>query len=218
MNSIWRTVLLASSISLVAVTLPERASAQSVLKTEANGCGSGWNRYLVPDSIPIAQCDFRDSCDTHDVCYGRCEETTDGECQYRRCQEGGDLYKSPLCLTDRTIFESTRKAMERRRSCDNDFYNNLRRANPGKAACEAFAIVYKVAVKNFGANAFAGMGELGLVLRQDQEDYERQIREFFRHGSERDFQLLVEQFDAGTLKLNMRSPIRFRLGEGLSNE
>ena len=58
--------------SAVAQTLPQ--------PTAPNGCGTGWNRYFVPDSIPLFQCQFKSCCDNHDVCYGKCESSVAGVC------------------------------------------------------------------------------------------------------------------------------------------
>ena len=43
------------------------------LLVNINGCGTGWNNWLVPDSIPVLQCKFTEACNQHDLCYGNCE-------------------------------------------------------------------------------------------------------------------------------------------------
>ena len=75
-----------------------------LLKSQPNGCGSGWSVYLVLDSIPLAHCTFRAACDGHDDCYGKCEGRVQDrrapQCEYLRCRQGGDLFKQPACQSD----------------------------------------------------------------------------------------------------------------------
>jgi YD repeat-containing protein len=47
---------------------------------EKNGCGPGdWRRALVPNR-PLWVIDFREPCDTHDVCYGTCAGAGKNDC------------------------------------------------------------------------------------------------------------------------------------------
>jgi hypothetical protein len=185
--------------------------------TAPNGCGAGWSRYFVPNSIPLLRCEFKVSCDAHDLCYGRCENTLSGDCEYRRCRLGGDLYGKPECVTDKRLFFLTAKAVERRQVCDENFYRQLRTVNANRAACSAFAVIYRDAVKNFGADHFSGIdGFVG--PRQPQEEYEGAIREFLQKGTESQFREIVEAADAGKPLVNLRRPITFSPGRGLVNK
>lgn len=70
---------------------------------DTNGCGTGWNTWLVPDSIPVLQCKFTEACNQHDLCYSNCEghslDSNYPECEYLRCKVGGDLYdKDETCI------------------------------------------------------------------------------------------------------------------------
>jgi hypothetical protein len=78
-----------------------------LLASKPNGCGSSWTIYLVPDSIPVAECTFRPACDQHDNCYGKCEgrakDIRAPQCAYLRCRSGGDLFNSAQCKTDSNL-------------------------------------------------------------------------------------------------------------------
>jgi hypothetical protein len=41
----------------------------------SNGCGSGWSAYIVPEKYKKAR--FTDACNTHDICYGTCNNDRD---------------------------------------------------------------------------------------------------------------------------------------------
>lgn len=194
--------------SAVAQTLPQ--------PTAPNGCGTGWNRYFVPDSIPLFQCQFKSCCDNHDVCYGKCESSVAGVCEYRRCRNGGDLFGKDFCMTDERMLKLQVMANVRRKQCDSSFYTDLRAANPGKMVCAAFAVVYREAVKEFGGDAFIGAERFD-GPPQSQADYEAAIREFFRSGSEEQFKRLVEGADAGNPVVNLKKDIRFSRTSGLTN-
>jgi hypothetical protein len=188
----------------------------SMTPTAPNGCGSGWSLYFVPNSIPIAKCEFKSACDAHDLCYGKCETSIHGICEYRRCRAGGDLYGKSQCKTDERLIRVQIAAQERRRACDATFYSGIRTINPGKAVCAAFALVYRDAVKTFGLANFAG-ADVFEGPPQDQASYEAAIREFFLTGTDEQFQRLVEGAEAGKPVVNMKRPIRFVPGKGLVN-
>lgn len=114
------------------------AIAGAVFAQQTNGCGSGVERYVVPDRLKIIGCDFKQSCDQHDVCYGACSSTLQNnmppQCEYLRCQLGGDLYGSNIC--DSVKFRRLRIAAEERRAkCDAEFMVNLVKNNPGNSRC-----------------------------------------------------------------------------------
>jgi len=193
------------------------AFAQQAARTSVpNGCGGKWSRYFVPDSVPIAQCDFRAACYDHDICYAKCENSLTGDCEYRRCLPGGDLHSKRVCFEDERLISLAVRAEERRKVCDNNFYNNLRRDNRGKWACSAFAVVYRDAVKTFGGTNFVGLDPFE-GPPQSQVEYEGAIREFFAKASERDYQRLVEADAAGKPLVNFKRRLRYSEGRGLHN-
>lgn len=106
---------------------------------ESNGCGTGWSRWLVPDS-PFG-ISFRQACDAHDVCYAGCPVT--GEKQ--------GLYS---CATDATVNLTTRAC------CDDtfllDLVNSCRSQADSSKLCRVGSALYFLAVDAFGSSAFTG--------------------------------------------------------------
>jgi hypothetical protein len=194
-------------------------AAASMSMAQTNSCGSGWNEYLVPDQIPVLRCDFGSSCAAHDTCYSKCLTTTDGDCAYRRCQKGGDLHQSAKCEADEALLKSWSKAQERKLTCDIDFYEAMRRANQGRWACEALAIVYRDAVKQWGEGFFGGFGQTAAVAawQQPQADYDRALATFFKEGQEADFRRFVEANDSGKATANLCGRLAFTASRGLHN-
>jgi len=205
-------------VPIVAVFLIGAPAAAQTLSAPSvpNGCGTGWNRYLVPDSIPLLKCQFKSACDKHDGCYGRCETSVDGVCEYRRCRRGGDLYGKDICMTDERLLNLNVMASIRRKQCDGSFHSDLRAANPGNIVCAAFAIVYREAVKAFGADVFIGADRFD-GPPQSQDEYEGAIREFFRAGSVQQFEKLVEGADSGNPVVNFKKAIYYSRSSGLIN-
>jgi hypothetical protein len=193
------------------------AIAQLSTPTAPNGCGSGWSRFFTPNSLPLLKCEFKSSCDGHDVCYGRCETSFTGECEYRRCRPGGDLHNKSECQSDERLGNLQARATVRRQTCDQAFYRQLRTVNAGRTVCEAFAIVYRDAVKNFGAGFFSGIDTFE-GPPQPQAEYEGAIREFFENGSEAQFRQLVQAADQDRPIVNLKRPISFSRNEGLTNK
>lgn len=95
----------------------------------------------------------------------------------------------------------------------------MRQANKGKWACEALAIVYQKAVKDFGLDAFIGMGGFLNItaLQQPESEYNKAIADFFTNSSERDFQEFVKNYDAGKPSVNLCGKLKFSENEGLTN-
>lgn len=105
-------------------------------KQNANGCGPARYGALVPDSI-LGQCTFKRACDVHDLCYGK-------------CLKGGPLYGKATCRDEKA-------KKKRRASCDITFRDNIRKFNPGKKVCSAFANLYYWAVSTYGEGNFYGV-------------------------------------------------------------
>ena len=193
-------------------------SAASIAQTLPNGCGSGWSTYLVPNSLPIVRCQFKQACDEHDLCYGKCETSTADKCEYRRCRPGGDLYKSDECITNPRLINAMAEATSRRQTCDSSLSERIRALNTAKAVCAAFAIVYRDAVKAFGDGAWAGADLFQFQgPPPDQAAYEEAIREFFKNGKEEQFARLVQGADAGRPVVNLKKAIKFSPTAGLVN-
>lgn len=191
----------------------------SVASARAGNCGSGWSEWVVPDSIPLVNCQFASCCGDHDVCYGKCEGDTSAKCSYLRCKRGGDLYRSTQCQSDTGLLQSARDAKVRKNKCDNDFYSALRALNSGRYVCEALAIAYFKAVKDWGEPHFSGFDASNPVAawRQPQDDYNQALKEFFRNGTDAQFKKLVEGFDGGRPSVDFRQPLRFDPTQGLVN-
>jgi hypothetical protein len=187
--------------------------------SQGNGCGTGWNSYLVPDRIPILNCDFGSSCNKHDACYSACLDRTDGDCEYRRCRKGGDLDGSSRCLSDVELLTLGGKAQARRATCDADFFTAMRTANRGKFACEALAYIYRDAVKWWGDSAFAGFGFINppTAWEQSQDEYNKAIGDFFGKANVDDFRRFVEAADAGKPTVNLCGRLTYSPVTGLTN-
>lgn len=184
----------------------------------ANGCGSGWSLYFVPDSIKLAECSFKAACDQHDICYGKCEKSFVGECEYRRCQAGGDLYKNNECKINENLLILMVKANQRKRVCDADLCDKIRKINKGKPICEAFAIVYRDAVRYFGKDKFLGIDGADFNLNQSEKEHLKAIHDFFKNGNEEQFKKLYEFFDSGMPIIDFKKPIIFDDNKGLVNK
>lgn len=201
-------------VALLIAIIPTLASAQ-----QTNGCGSGWNVWVVPDSIPLARCTFASCCNDHDFCYGKCEGRTDSQCSYLRCKRGGDLFRSDRCKTDMSLVKSALDANKRRATCDNKFYEDMRAINKGKWVCEALAIVYRDAVKEWGDASFSGVDAIAAVpaWKQSPSAYNAALREFFKSGSQEQFASFVKAADQGQPLVQLKQPVRFDRARGLVN-
>lgn len=182
--------LLLLSLQCAAARADDARKNAELLKSQPNGCGSGWSIYLVPDSIPLAHCAFRAACDGHDDCYGKCEGRVQDrrapQCEYLRCRDGGDLFKQTICQSDPKFAKLDREAQKRRSKCDAEIGAKIREINEGKPICQAFAYVYENAVKRFGDPYFKGL-KISKLL-QSKEEYDAAIREFFLHGTPEEFE------------------------------
>ena len=124
---------------IVFFALPALAEDPLALGLKTNGCGAeqGWSSYFVPNKTLISHCEFKSSCDAHDMCYGR-------------CLVGGDLFGNPTCND-----ESARR--ERRKVCDVALSQGIRQKNQDKNVCGMYASLYQWAVDKFAYNAFHGV-------------------------------------------------------------
>jgi hypothetical protein len=188
---------------------------------EPNGCGSGWSTNFVPDSISLLKCNFKSACDAHDICYGACLKggANEGkpECEYLRCRKGGNLAGKPECENAKFI-RLLASANVRRKSCDKALAEDIISANVGKPACAAFAIIYRDAVRNFGASNFIGIEGSISHITQSPKDYYFAIDEFFRLGSEGDFVNFIMAQNTPNRAINFKCNIYYKNDRGLIND
>lgn len=127
----------------------------------SNGCGSGWNQPVVPDS-PMGY-EFKKACDEHDNCYSRCEK-------------GGMNYGNKV-KCDQT--PAVRDA--RRGTCDEQFDQAIARiceSYPTAKICRILGRLYFVAVRLGGSGSFNGREVQALIERlQKFPDYDTSILE-----------------------------------------
>lgn len=216
----WRPLFAIAAIALSSASFGQTPAITPL--SDPNSCGSGWNTWLVPDSIPILNCQFKSSCDSHDLCYGKCEgrakDTSAPECAYVRCRKGGDLFRSEMCETDVLMMRSLVAAKVRRDKCDTSFYSVLRSSNQGKPVCEALAIVYRDAVKALGWDSFQGIDPTGKIVYQTEDEYNAAIRKFFLRGTEAEFRAFVSSADRGKPSVSLGAPLKYVPGQGLQNK
>ena len=216
------TVYLLLAFSAACTANAQTTTSGTTAFSAVNGCGTGWNTWLVPDSIPILQCTFEQACNGHDLCYGKCEskalDKTAPECEYLRCRDGGDLVGTPRCNgSDLVMAALLGAAQQRRLSCDNRLAQSIRAQNQGKPVCQAFGLVYRFAVRTWADGAFRGIDESGKYLDQSRADYDGAIREFFKSGSEAEFREFAASIDGSRPQVNLSEPIKYVKGRGLVN-
>jgi hypothetical protein len=193
--------------------------AQAV--TAPNGCGTGWNRYLVPDRIKLVGCEFKAACDAHDICYGACEsggaQAKESQCEYLRCQSGGNLHGQAIC--DDAQFRKLRIAsVNRRAECDGKFLIKLQEINPEKPHCTLFTALYPFAVRVLGGKAFIGADSLDAQYSEEEKrKYAEALNQLFEKWPQEKLRQFEADFKAGNTKLDMTKPIRFDATRGLIN-
>jgi hypothetical protein len=101
-----------------------------------NGCGTSDWGAVVPDKSFITRCRFKEACDQHDVCYGR-------------CLPGGTLFGQSTCADQKA-------RSERRIGCDSALYSDIASLNEDRIICRAYGSLYRWAVIRFGEDAFHG--------------------------------------------------------------
>lgn len=190
---------------------------------ETNGCGTGWNRYLVPDRIKLIGCDFKQACDSHDVCYGKCSTYEPGkapkQCEYLRCETNGDLVGRPIC--DSIGFRENRIAAEERRAkCDATFMIDISRTNPDNPRCDFFSGLYPFAVRVLGGKNFLGMDSLDQVSMSETDKtlYAKAINELLETWPDNKISDLANKIRKGTSGIDLSKPLFFDPEKGLVNK
>ncbi|MFV5215139.1 hypothetical protein ACLIIZ_15585 [Azonexus caeni] len=190
-------------------------------EVQVNGCGSGWNSYLVPDRIRPLACEFKAACDRHDRCYGACENVSQVEkpqCEYLRCQKGGDLHGQDEC--DGTRFNALRSAaMARKDICDSNFYADLVTLNPNRPQCRVFSWLYPFAVKVLGASAFIGIdGTVTAAFSEEQKQaYADAINAMLSQWTPEQLLRFEEELKSGEIKVDFTKQLKFDSARGLFN-
>lgn len=188
---------------------------------QANGCGSGIERYVIPDKLRIVGCDFKRSCDAHDVCYGACSATPSNnespQCEYLRCQKGGDLYGSTTC--DSIKFRRLGVAADERRViCDAKFMVDIVKYNPGNSRCTLFSALYPSAVRVLGSRSFVGIDSAKSTWsEEDKSAYASAINELFSTWSEPRIGQYTKALNEGKANVDLNKPLRFDPRIGLVN-
>lgn len=210
---------LAVIATLVAIQPPALAQPDAA----ANGCGSGWNTYLVPDALPVLGCQFESACNGHDQCYGKCIPGAPGskapECEYLRCRKGGDLEGRPECGTP-AFSELRLAATERRQTCDRNFYTALLNTNRDRRRCAAFAALYRGAVQLFGDGSFFGVGPEATDRAPEirmPADAQEAIIELLSEGTPNQLEAVVHKLEAPEPELDLTQPLKFDRWRGLRN-
>lgn len=200
------------------------AQAQQPAPTPApmtNGCGTGWNNYLVPDKIKPLACDFKASCDRHDVCYGACANAVladNPQCEYLRCERGGDLYGQSDC--DGTKFRALFNAAKTRRAtCDVKFGTDLGTFNQNRPQCQFFAWLYPSVVKVLGASAFLGIdGTVAASFTEaEKQAYADAVNAMLSQWSGDQLNRFEAQVKAGAIRVDFTKKLAFDPARGLFN-
>jgi hypothetical protein len=183
-----------------------------------NGCGSSWNTYLVPDSIPILGCDFKDACNQHDTCYARCLPNTPTallpECTYLKCEQNGELNGQAQCNTE--PFNTLRaQAAQRKKSCDLNFYSTLGAKNFSNLVCHAFSSLYYKAVDRFGGGSFFGAAPTIASLDVVPNFNRAVIADFLKNASPAELKRVEEDLKMTTPSLDLSKPLTFSADKGL---
>lgn len=205
----------ASSIFLLYLLIFSSATSAA----EPNGCGSGWNTFLVPDRILLLNCEIKASCNKHDLCYAICDQSMEDKCEYRRCRRGGDLYETDVCKEDDKFIKLEKSAQARRSSCDAQFGDDIRSNNSNSWGCKAVGVLYRFAVKEWGDGSFAGFGTEAqpAAWKQPQSEYNKALIDFLSKASEDELKKFVKDSESTTPKVNLCGRLRYTREEGLSN-
>ena len=140
------------------------------------------------------------------------------QCEYRRCERGGDLHGQSDC--DGTRFRALRSAsMERKAFCDTSFYSDLVSLNPDRPQCRLFSWLYPFAVKVFGASAFIGVdGTVTAAFTEEQKQvYADAINAMLSQWSPEQLGRFEEGLKSGSIKVDFTKQLAFDSARGLFN-
>ncbi|WP_159967624.1 hypothetical protein [Pseudomonas sp. 9Ag] len=189
------------------------ASAEKIGGAEPNGCGTGWNAPFVPDSI-IGLCDFSGACSEHDKCYAKCETSLERVCEYRRCRNGGDLYKSSEC--NNVKFKLLQNSAQmRRQECDVALQADIIATNK-RRVCIVAGIIYRKAVRFAGDISFQGM--IPVTQISDPDQYNEAISTFLTSGTEKQFEDFLRAELSGDPKVDFFEELKYDSQQGIVNQ
>ncbi|MCP1445520.1 hypothetical protein J3D54_004652 [Pseudomonas sp. GGS8] len=189
------------------------AAAEPRGGSEPNGCGSGWNRAFVPDSIK-GVCEMKASCDAHDTCYSKCEQSLEGECEYRRCRVGGDIYDTAACRTVK-FGRLLGAAQVRRNDCDLVLQNDIVNSNAPRV-CGVVAILYRRAVNFLADGAFVGATPVYTIA--DKTKYNKALEDFLSQGTDEQFNNFIKSEQSKKPDIDLLRPVTFDKTSGLINK
>jgi hypothetical protein len=218
-TTLFKVFLLRITSLVLGLTVASITSAQST-----NGCGSGWNTYLVPDSLPLGICNFEQSCNNHDVCYGKCDTaSTDSaeqnpRCAYLQCKKGGRHFEDDSVCSQSIYKTSEIEAKKRKATCDSRFYSEIADFNNSRPICVAFAALYSKAVQKFGEGAFMGAApaegtnENALPISRGNM---RAFEQFLKEAGDSELKKVIEDIKKPSTQIDPSRPLRFEKGKGL---
>jgi hypothetical protein len=131
-------------------------SANSMAAQNTNGCGTDRFGWLVPDGTLLSGCTFKNACNKHDICYGR-------------CLAEGDLVGQETC-------NNKAERDTRRSNCDVSLKKNII-ADNNNYICSLYASIYSWAVITYGEPNFFG-------LDGNQPSHIKQLNRFFKFVEE----------------------------------
>lgn len=192
-----------------------------ISNADPNGCGTGWNTYLVPDKLRITGCDFKESCNEHDVCYSKCDQIEgneqSSECVYKKCLPTGSLSGSVIC--ESVEFRKHKIASNNRRAkCDADFMVNIVNYNPGNSKCTFYSALYPFFVRIFGNKSFLGVDNLGSSFTDEEKDaYINSLNDMLESWTPEQLEYYSEQLKSSNPPVDLSKPIKFNPSKGLYN-
>lgn len=191
------------------------------VQAQVNGCGSGWNRYLVPNEIKPLGCNFETACNRHDECYGRCAIQQgiqrEPQCEYLDCATDGPLEGTEACESVR--FRQLRLAAnERRTQCDARFMLDLDKTNAEKPRCLFWTALYPFAVRVFGGKAFLGAdASAANVSPADRKAYALAVNQMLEMWSDAQIAAYTQRLLNGDLEVDLTRRIVFDRKIGFRN-
>ncbi len=163
--------------------------------------------------MKLAGCEFKTACDVHDLCYGKCDRSLVGECEYRKCQKDGEHYEKQICY-EPPLLTNILEAKNRRSICDKKFFADIDSRN-NKPICTVFAGIYWLGVRGLGGDYFAG-GQVSAALPFMQKRNLNVMNKFLESASEKELEQFLDQIKTETTA-DIAKPIYYNKDRGLIN-
>jgi hypothetical protein len=216
--SALKTWVVNSIVFSTFLIIEAQAQVQEAQGPSTNGCGSGWSLAFVPNRVHLANCQFEESCNSHDRCYGQCNPGGalfgTPSCNYLKCRRGGLWYRTSQC-DGKAISLLDTAAGNRRLMCDRQLGIDIVRSNPKKPVCEALGWVYQEAVSLLGNPNFSGLGNDD--DKQSKIEYEQELKKFLAKATEQELQDFSRAKSAGSSLVDLTKPIIYQPGKGIVN-